>query len=111
MRRVEDFVLSHRQEIERGVWRSDTLAEEASRKLGFPITPSNVLSGARTFKIRWGDRRTPAIRVSASAFKLVVRELCAISGELGRHIPEELRAIAALEEQEQELEPEADEEE
>lgn len=53
MRKLEDLILEHKEEIEGAKWTQKGFAEHAMRKLGRPVTVRNIQGACKVVGVNW----------------------------------------------------------
>ena len=104
LRKVEDIVLSHKDDILAGKWQPSKLAAKATKQLGFLVTPANVRSAAKVLEIDWpqrdNDHRGPisgsAVRQLRAAIAMLAGELKQLRGELGVPVSPTLESLSNI---------------
>lgn len=79
VRKLEDYVLAHKDDIERGVWSMPEFAEVATKALGSKITDHNVKAAANVMGLMFTNqirrRESTGIQELRSDLALLFRQV------------------------------------
>lgn len=100
-RKLEDLLVDHAEEINKGKWTRQSFAKYASRRLGRPVTSGNVSGASRTFDhIQFcggpASGSLKNLRQLNVSIGVLARELTHLKGEMGLTVSPILAELAEL---------------
>ena len=100
-RKLQDLVVAHRENIEKGSYTFRTFGEFASRSLDFTVTEGNVRGAAEVVEVHFKNSTNGAnglanFRELRAAIKLLAEDNVKLRGELGVEASPTIRALAGI---------------